>query len=73
MEDRKKEILRALETEGRFEGYKKVLVRRNSSRFPWEIIHTSDLFGTNSELYSSLEDAIYDFIELEKVVMPSVW
>lgn len=67
MMDRKKEIIMALETQGKLNGYKKTIARRNSAKYPYEIIHESDLFGTDSELYDNLEDALNDFIELEKI------
>ena len=56
-----------LRNSGQFEGYKKTLVKTNSIKFPYAIVHQCDLFGQSSESYENLDDAVYDFVELMKV------
>ena len=47
-----------------YEGHKKTIVKCNSKKHPWAIVHQCDLFGTSSENYDNLDEAVYDFVEL---------
>lgn len=49
---------------GRFGGQKKTIVKTNGTRYPWAIVHQCDLFGKSSEFYQTIDEAVYDFVEL---------
>ena len=65
MEPREDFIKRLCLQSGYFEGPKmKIIPLKGMEELKWVIIH-SDCFGTSSEYYEDIDEAVYDFMALE--------
>lgn len=55
------------QTIGEYEGKHIKIYRTGMERLSWGILHHSEVHGSSSELYTTLDEAISDFIALSKV------